>query len=366
MKKLLVLSIISSLMLWSCGKEECPVDAEGPSILELEEAVIENCQIVLEAVEAYAAENNLYYYPVDVYCDTSLAGNSLIDLLPEGQMLINPFTNLPTEPVNRRAAYPGEIGYEPWIRYSTMNTGYTITGCGKSSIIVELSNLDALEDSVLNNCLLVQQAAEKFAARNEGLYPRELGDCTSCGGESVIDLLPGGCHLTNPFTRHGDQPVDGRVAIVGATGYQVVSPIGICVGYIITGAGRAGDKIVEITNIGSLNETLVIGNCQNLLNAVNRFVRLNGGIYPDNVHTDTTPSGETVMDLLWGSAHYLENPYTNEPDQPVYRRAYYPGETGYEVLREDGLNVGCIITGVGDNEDVLIFEFTSPYNCSEL
>jgi hypothetical protein len=352
--------------LWGCEKEESPVDAQGPSIFELEEIVRENCQIVLEAVEAYAAENNLYYYPVDVYYDTSLAGNSLINLLPEGQMLINPFTNLPTEPVNRRAANPGEIGYEPWWRDSRVNTGYTITGFGLSSIIIELSNLDALEDSVRNNCLLVQQAVEEFAAQNQGVYPLELGDVTDCRGESIIDLLPGESYLVNPFTKHATEPVDGEAAIVGSTGYRVVSPAGCCVGYIITGTGRAGAKIVEITNIGSLNETIVIGNCQNLQNAVRIFARLNNGVYPNNVHTDTAPSGETVMDLLWGPTDYLENPYTNEPSQPVYRRAYYPGETGYEVLREGGVNVGCIITGVGDNEDVLIFEFTSPYDCGDL
>jgi hypothetical protein len=233
MKIPLPLSILSCLLLGACAVGECPLETKGASISELEEMVSENCRIVQEAVEAYAAENNVYYYPADVYYDYSLAGHSLIELLPGGSYLRNPFSN----------------------------------------------------------CLC--------------------------------------------------EPRDGRATRWGETGYEALSPAGWCVGYKITGAGRDGSVLVRITNIGSSNEAMVTGNCLELQNALKIFILSTGGIFPRNLRLDTTPSGDTVMDLLWGPHPYLENPYTRNYDQLVERRAHYSGETGCEVLEEGGVRDGA-------------------------
>ena len=62
----------------------------------------------------------------------------MVNLLPGGQELVNPFTNLRTEPVNGAAGNPGQIGYVPVIQ-GGINVGYTITGFGQYYTMVTVS-----------------------------------------------------------------------------------------------------------------------------------------------------------------------------------------------------------------------------------
>ena len=59
-------------------------------------------------------------------------------MLPGGQPVNNPFTNNNTEPVNGAAALPGQIGYTPIINNMIID-GYTITGFGRETIVITLS-----------------------------------------------------------------------------------------------------------------------------------------------------------------------------------------------------------------------------------
>jgi hypothetical protein len=367
MKRLLALSILTCLTLWGCSKEDCPVEAQQPKLSELEAIVIENCRIVQAAVDSFAAGNQGNYYPVDIHDDTSSAGYTLIDLIPEGQLHENPFTNQPMELVYRCASEPGEIGYEPYWQsiyyHYGGNPGYTITGYGENYIIVVLSNLEALEDSVRNNCLLIQQAAEEWARQSYGYYPHNVGVDQSYCANSLLGLLPSRVYLKNPFSKLNTEPVDSRAIYPGETGYVPIIRGGEVVGYRITGVGRTTyNTIIEIAKNESSEDGSVWQNCQSLLWAIDEFADANSQIYPSDIHTDTTSTGETVMDLIpeWMNNTFPENPYTHELDQPVNRRAYYPGETGYEVIEEGGINVGCIVTGVGAEEGVLIFEIALP------
>ena len=136
MKKSLILLILPLLFAAGCGNDRSPVDVTEP--LSPEEAqVVANCLTVRQAAEDFAAENGRVY-PANVTADTSLAGNTLEDLLPGGTALENPFTKIPTEPVNARAAVPGETGYQPTAPGGVF-TGYVITGYGADSIIVTLT-----------------------------------------------------------------------------------------------------------------------------------------------------------------------------------------------------------------------------------
>jgi len=102
----------------------------------------------------------------------------------------------------------------------------------------------AKEASVKSSCHTVQLASEDFAVQSNGVYAADLADVTP-NGESIIDLLPGGALMTNPFTKVADQPLDAASA-AGDTGYAVIDDAsGTHVGYNITGYGK--DDVLIIT-----------------------------------------------------------------------------------------------------------------------
>jgi prepilin-type N-terminal cleavage/methylation domain-containing protein len=58
-----------------------------------------------------------------------------------GAMLVNPFTNGRTEPVNAAAASAGQSGYVVFTDpVSGANTGYTITGFGKTALVLTVTS----------------------------------------------------------------------------------------------------------------------------------------------------------------------------------------------------------------------------------
>ena len=106
----------------------------------------------------------------------------------------------------------------------------------------------AKEAAVKANCHTVQLAAEDYSVRNDGVYAASLID--NAPGMTIIQLLPGGQRLENPFTRAITEPVDGAAATEGQTGYQVVIQAGANVGYQIDGVGRgpALSTVITLSN----------------------------------------------------------------------------------------------------------------------
>jgi type IV pilus assembly protein PilA len=107
----------------------------------------------------------------------------------------------------------------------------------------------AKEASTKSNCHTVQLAAEDFSVQNDGVYAADLSD-TSPSGETIIDMLPGGTNLTNPFTKAVDQPIDGAAASAGDSGYTAVDADGDGTwdGYVIDGMGKNGTVIISLTS----------------------------------------------------------------------------------------------------------------------
>jgi prepilin-type N-terminal cleavage/methylation domain-containing protein len=99
-----------------------------------EASVKSNCHTVQLACEEWSVMAG-GIYPLDVDTDTTPAGDRLVDLLPLGMLLANPFTKANTEPINGPAANPGEIGYVPLIA-NGVGSGYTITGSGKEGNVI--------------------------------------------------------------------------------------------------------------------------------------------------------------------------------------------------------------------------------------
>lgn len=98
---------------------------------------------------------------------------------------------------------------------------------------------NAKEASVKENSHTVQLAAEDFAVQSSGTYAADLNTAAPITGLTIIDILPAGTNLPNPFTRALTEPVDGAAGNPGETGYQpVLDGTGSVVGYIITGFGR--------------------------------------------------------------------------------------------------------------------------------
>jgi prepilin-type N-terminal cleavage/methylation domain-containing protein len=104
------------------------------------------------------------------------------------------------------------------------------------------------EARVKGNCHAVQLAAEDFAVQNDGLYAASLADVTPLGS-TVIDLLPSGNLLENPFTKIDSEPRDGAAGAVGETGYVGVDleGDGLQDGYTITGFGYQ-NLVLTLTN----------------------------------------------------------------------------------------------------------------------
>ncbi len=104
--------------------------------MSLKEKVLENCLIVQAAVEEFAAANG-GYYPYDSAQRTP-AGDTFIDLLPEGMLLENPVYLCRIEPVNGAACVPGQTGYVYAVNTEGKVTGYLINGYGMKGEIVQL------------------------------------------------------------------------------------------------------------------------------------------------------------------------------------------------------------------------------------
>ncbi|HEU4366290.1 MAG TPA: type II secretion system protein [Candidatus Krumholzibacteria bacterium] len=103
-----------------------------------EAGVKSNSHAVQVAAEDFSVQNDGVYA-------TNLAaviptGESIIDMLPQDQRLINPFTRARTEPIDGPATVAGETGYEPVVDALGQNVGYVITGQGKTGQIVRFSN----------------------------------------------------------------------------------------------------------------------------------------------------------------------------------------------------------------------------------
>lgn len=108
----------------------------------------------------------------------------------------------------------------------------------------------AKEASVKSNCHTVQLAAEDFAVQADGVYAGTVAEANPVTMQSMIDMLPGGVLLDNPFTKLPTEPIDGQAAAEGSTGYvPIPSPVGgTNIGYQITGAGKNAQLIITLSS----------------------------------------------------------------------------------------------------------------------
>lgn len=232
--------LIALLLVVACEESDDPIRIPRTLPLTRDDTVLVNVQIVAEALARYAADN-AGEYPAGMNPD-------FIDYLPEGQRVSNPFTGERSEPCDWDCdldASRGQIVYQPQglahEGYPYPYPGYTLRGYGKRGLIAELEvgadSLFGRDDAVIANCLAVRDAAEQFALRNGGAYPSDLADRDE-DGDTVVDLLPEGRMLLNPYHLCHCEPQNGVAAQPGQTGYlPITDGTGRYVGYMITGWG---------------------------------------------------------------------------------------------------------------------------------
>lgn len=109
----------------------------------------------------------------------------------------------------------------------------------------------AKEASCKSNCHTTQLAAEDFSVQNDGVYADDLADPTTTGAAvTIVDLLPAGALLANPFTRAATEPQDGlALGIAGGTGYDGLdSGTGSIDSYTIEGYGKDLNIIITLNS----------------------------------------------------------------------------------------------------------------------
>jgi hypothetical protein len=258
MMRFAALLLAMLLLCGACEDGAGPISNGDGTSPTKDDTVAANCEVVAGALEAYAAENN-GDYPRSLDQE-SLSGNTVFDLLPGGQMPVDPYSGQPGDLEECGNPTPGNILYypvvtNPWGASSPV-ANFRVTGYGANGdVVTELTHdpSDSLllrDDSVVQNCETVRDAVEAFASMNDGWYPGGLWDTTP-GGDTVIDLLPSGTLLDNPYTGVPTEPTNGTAALFGQTGYLVqVDTLGRNAGYTITGYGWCG----EIVNISVMHQ----------------------------------------------------------------------------------------------------------------
>ncbi len=237
---------ITAVIITGC-EEYTIVESQAPTVQELEAIVKGNSLTLIEAVEAFANDNN-GYYPNNVDSDLSATGKALIDYLPGGERLINPFTGLNDQPLDSIPSSPGEIGYYKYLPHFNV---YYVKGFGATTIIVEHDNIEVLEALVVADCLELQHAVEAWRRDfYEDTYPIDNSAWNDLGN-TVSDYLPDGEMMENRFTKAPYEPRTWNSLPCGwgAIGYEYKMVDDIAVGYTITAVGFELDSFIVQINI---------------------------------------------------------------------------------------------------------------------
>jgi hypothetical protein len=155
--------------------------------------------------------------------------SEFVSLLPNAELLVNPYTGLASEPSDGWAESQGQTGYRP-VDIGVI-VGCHITGFGDSEVISHLAKPHDFDALVIENCHTVADAAEAFKVLH-GSYPQDT--------DALKSLLPNGEWLTNPYIMIPNVPSNGVAGQPGQTGYAPICSSGCEVpfGYDITGFGE--------------------------------------------------------------------------------------------------------------------------------
>lgn len=235
-KLLMLIMILPIMAIFACS--ESPTESLEsqiePTIEELEAKVVENCYILQAAIEEYKTASESRYpdapgiYPPSVSTDPYELGITLLDFLPNGDLLENPFTGERTEPsTDTIATEPGQIGYGVG-NGGGAHQAYAITGCGEDSLVALLNNIRDVENRVIYDCFLVRNTLQHYIETHNGCYPDM---------PELVATLPEGIRLRNHLTLARTEPQFLPASIPGDIGINYTVLRDFHIGYFIDGCG---------------------------------------------------------------------------------------------------------------------------------
>ena len=235
-----------------------------------------------------------------------------------------------------------------------------LSSCSDDSTPVNNSSgLSEIDQEILNNVMIVQEAIEAFRLVNCYMYPRDIGTDATQMGETLPELLPEERLMLNPITLARTEPVNGAAFYPGGIGYVVVDALALPVGYHLTAVGESGERIYEHYSTKVLDERRVLANACYFMWAIWKFRSDNDGKYPRDLDRDENTNGKVVLDDLW--IEHLYNPFTKELYRISYEYHELPGEIGYIPIIKDGEVIGGTIIAIGNCPRKVIAEYN--LNC---
>src|SRR5262249_17756223 len=148
---------------------------------------------------------------------------------------------------------------------------------------------------------LVFDAAMRFAANNDGVYSTDTWGDEDHDGKTLIQLLPGGNLLYNPFEGANTEPQDG----LGLDWHGMIGYLGQDNGARVIDYFQLetydcdGNIILAMSPYRTQYGEFVWSQAYGLRTAIETFAK-SSGHYPDDLDTEETPDGKTVMDLYSG------------------------------------------------------------------
>ena len=239
-RRALVVALFATVVLNGCGAED-PTGGLSQADLEKEQIVLENAALVRAAADAFAAETG-GRYPADVDSDTTPSGKTLIDLLPDGALLLNPFERQRLEPRNGLAQSRGAIGYE---QVEAVPGSMQMNAWGAYEQILYVDNLDDIVATARANAEVVHAAVEAYAADNAGLYPDDVETTANIAGKKLVDYLPEGRRLYNAYQGTWSEPVERRAERAGEVGYVPRRYWSVPLGYRLEAIGLDGGHVFD-------------------------------------------------------------------------------------------------------------------------
>src|SRR5678815_478633 len=220
------------------------------------DVTVANAFLVMDAAMRFA-ETNDGVFSTDTCGDENNDGKCLIQLLPNSQLLINPFEGSHSEPQDGLSlAFHGMIGYLGTDSGSGDIDSFTIESyeCD-GAIMLTLSLYSSFEELVVNSSYSLRISIEMFATQS-GHYPHNLDTETTPGGKTVLELYGEYTGeqlvtLSNPYTKKHYVPSIGIADGKGAVAYQPIETAGVVTDYLVT----ALSLFTELVRVGPMPDS---------------------------------------------------------------------------------------------------------------
>ena len=218
-------------------------------VLSNHDITVANAFLVRETALLFGATND-GEFSTDVAGDTNKDGKTLQDLLPNGELLLNPFESVHTEPQDGVGlGWHGAVGYIGADSGGGYIDAFTIEAYScDGDVMLTLGRFLAYHEEIVNaQAADLRTAVEHFKSYS-GHYPHNLDVETTPAGKTVINLYTDGRYyhdidFLNPYTKQHYLPALGIATGKGAVAYQPMETSGEVTDYVVTGRNAFGEFV---------------------------------------------------------------------------------------------------------------------------